>query len=136
MMTDSFTGPYCNNCNDCDCHNPPAVTTRKGKYRGDRGSDHIKRTVHSNSLQNLKQNHVKTTAESDISLDEDSKENCVQANEIISANSTIPNNTGKWIGIGFAIFVICVVLWMLWSNRKEKNKMTSMVRDNLNEMRY
>jgi len=123
MMTGNFTEPDCNNCNnDCHCQNPPAVTTRKGNYRGDRGADRIKRAVHSNSLQNLKQNRLKAIAKSDVSLEVDGKEDIIQTNEAISANGTIPKNHGKWIGMGLAVFIICIVLWMLWSNRKKQNK--------------
>ena len=122
MITDSFTEPDCNNRNDCDCQNPPAITSRKGKYRGDRGADHIKRAVHSNSLQNLKQNRLKVIVESDASLEGDDKEKGIQADDTIPANGTIPKNPGKWIVIGFTVFVIYIVLWMLWSNHKKKNK--------------
>ena len=122
MMTDSFTESDCNNCNGVDYQNPSVATSRKGKYRGDRGADHIKRAVHSNSLQNLKQNRLKAIAESNVILEGNGKEHSIQANEAIHANSTITNNHGKWIVIGLAVFIMCVVLWTLWSDYKKKNK--------------
>ncbi len=123
MMKDGFIEPDCNNCNnDGDYQNPPTTTSRKGKYRGDRGADHIKRAVHSNSLQNLKQNRLKAIAESNVSLETNNKVDDIQSDEPIAVNSTIPKNHGKWIVIGLAVFVICIVLWMLWSNYKKQNK--------------
>jgi len=121
-MTDNFTIQD-NNNNDVENHNQSTTPLlRKGKYRGDRGVDHIKRTIHSNSLQNLKQNQLKVIAENDVGLENDDKNINIQENETTTINNISAKNPGKWVAIGFAVFIICIVLWLLWLNHEKKKK--------------